>query len=86
MTKHLHITLNMNLDRATEIVDTSQWTVREDSVRDSGTFIMRPCFAIRHKRIIIVSGFNSREQAEASIRDWNTPEARAERVAFVRSL
>jgi len=33
---------------------------------------------------LIVSGFQTREDAEACIRNYNTPEAQAERVAYWR--
>lgn len=71
------IMLNMLLDLATEIIDTSHWTVM-------GTGDEFWIVAKATPTEAIINGIRSREIAERVLRDWNTPERQAKRIAAVR--
>ena len=86
MKDHSNVMLNMALDEATEIVDTSQWTVREDIFLDTCAGGIQSSFSIYSENNLELNGFHTRELAEAYVRDYNTPAAQAERVAIERLI
>ncbi len=78
------ITLNMMLDQATQIVDTSKWIIVAAS---SEFWIVDPAIepTERNNWGTVFSGIATREEAEAIIASYNTPEGQAWRIETVRS-
>jgi hypothetical protein len=77
------IMLNMMLDEATKIVDTSKWTI----VDASGEFwIVDPRIkpTKRNNWGAVFNGIPTRQDAEELILNYNTPEERAWRIKTVR--
>jgi len=78
-----NVTLNIMLDKATEIIDTSQW-----AIRDAGSefWIIDPRIDPTEENnwSCVVSGIPTREEAEAILRDWNTPKQRIWRMEVAR--
>jgi hypothetical protein len=73
------ITLNMMLDQATRIVDTSKWVIVHAS---SEFWIVDP--TEQNNWGAVFSGISTRQEAEAIIRNYNTPEEQAWRMEEVR--
>ncbi len=78
------IALNMMLDQATQIVDTSKWMIVATS---SEFWIVDPRIepTERNNWGTVFSGISSRQEAEEIILNYNTPEGRAWRIETVRS-
>ena len=77
------ITLNMMLDQATRVVDTSKWVVVDAS---SEFWIVDPCIEPTEENNwgAVFNGISTRQEAEAIIRNYNTPEEQAWRMEEVR--
>jgi hypothetical protein len=80
---HSDITLNMMLDQATQIVDTSKWVVVDAS---SEFWIVDPRIEPTEQNNwgAVFNGIPTRQEAEAIIRNYNTPEEQAWRMEEVR--
>jgi hypothetical protein len=83
MVAHQHcdareLSTNVFIEKVTEIVDTSQWTVENFSTAE------RSCFAVHSEDHVVAYAFETREEAGVYTRDFNTPAAQAERVEAVR--
>jgi hypothetical protein len=67
------VTLNMMLDQATRIVDTSKWVIVDAS---SEFWIVDPRIEPTEENNwgAIFNGISTRQEAEAIIRNYNTPE------------
>ena len=77
------ITLNMMLDQATQIVDTSKWIIVDAS---SEFWIVDPRIepTERNNWGAVFNGISTRQEAEALILNYNTPEEQAWRLETVR--
>ena len=77
------ITLNMMLDQATQIVDTSKWIIVDAS---SEFWIVDPSIEPTEQNNwgAVFSGISTRQEAEAIVRNYNTPEEQAWRIEEVR--
>ncbi len=77
------ITLNMMLDQATQIVDTSMWVIVDAS---SEFWIVDPRIepTERNNWGAVFSGISTRQEAEEIILNYNTQEERAWRLERVR--
>jgi hypothetical protein len=77
------ITLNIMLDQATQIVDTSKWTIVDAS---SEFWIVDPKIepTERNNWGAVFNGVSTRQEAEAIILNYNTPEEQAWRIKAVR--
>ena len=77
------ITLNMMLDQATQIVDTSKWVIVDAS---SEFWIVDPRIepTERNNWGAVFNGIPTRQEAEALILNYNTPEEQAWRIETVR--
>jgi hypothetical protein len=80
-----NVTLNIMLDKATEIIDTSQW-----AIRDAGSefWIVDPRIeaTAENNWSCVVGGIPTREEAEAILRDWNTAKQQAWRMETAREV
>jgi hypothetical protein len=81
--RHSDIALNIMLDRATEIVDTTRWIIVDAS---SEFWIVDPRIepTERNNWGAIFNGISTRQEAEAIILNYNTPEEQAWRIESVR--
>jgi hypothetical protein len=77
------ITLNMMLDQATQIVDTSKWVIVDAS---SEFWIVDPRIEPTQQNNwgAVFNGISSRQEAESIILNYNTPEEQAWRMEEVR--
>jgi hypothetical protein len=77
------ITLNMMLDQATQIVDTSKWVIVDAS---SEFWIVDPRIEPTEQNNwgAVFNGISTRQDAEAIILKYNTPEEQAWRMEEVR--
>jgi hypothetical protein len=77
------ITLNMMLDHATRIVDTTKWVIVDAA---SEFWIVDPAIEPTEQNNwgAIFNGIPTRQEAEALIRNYNTPEEQAWRLEEVR--
>jgi hypothetical protein len=77
------ITLNMALDQATQIVDTSKWVIVDAS---SEFWIIDPRIEPTEQNNwgAVFNGISTRQEAEAIILNYNTPEEQAWRIEAVR--
>ena len=77
------ITLNMMLDQATQIVDTSKWIIVDAS---SEFWIVDPSIEPTEQNNwgAVFNGISTRQEAEAIILNYNTPEEQAWRIEEVR--
>jgi hypothetical protein len=80
---HSDITLNMMLDQATQIVDTSKWVIVDAS---SEFWIVDPRVEPTEQNNwgAVFNGISTRQEAEAIIHKYNTPEEQAWRMEEVR--
>jgi hypothetical protein len=80
---HSDITLNMMLDEATQIVDTSKWVIVDAS---SEFWIVDSSIEPTEQNNwgAVFSGISTRQEAEAIILNYNTPEEQAWRIEEVR--
>jgi hypothetical protein len=78
------IRLNMMLDQATQIVDTSKWVIVDAS---SEFWIVDPRIRPTEQNNwgTVFSGISTREEAEAIVLNYNTPKEQAWRIETVRS-
>jgi hypothetical protein len=80
-----NVTLNIMLDQATEIIDTSRWGIEDyggefwiiDRSRGQPTEENNWC--------CVINGISTRGEAEAILRDWNTPKEQAWRMEASRA-
>ncbi len=77
------VMLNMMLDQATRVVDTSMWVIVDAS---SEFWIVDPRIEPTEQNNwgAVFNGISTRQEAEAIIRNYNTPEEQAWRMEEVR--
>jgi hypothetical protein len=77
------ITLNIMLDQATQVVDTSKWVIVDAS---SEFWIVDPRIEPTEENNwgAVFNGISTRQEAEAIILNYNTPGEQAWRVEAVR--
>jgi hypothetical protein len=80
---HSDITLNMMLDQATQIVDTSKWVIVDASCE---FWIVDPRIEPIEQNNwgAVFNGISTRQDAETIILEYNTPEQQAWRMEEVR--
>jgi hypothetical protein len=77
------IRLNMMLDQATRIVDTSKWVIVDASI-EFWIVDQRTEPTEENNWGAVFNGISTRQEAEAIIRNYNTPEEQAWRMEEVR--
>ena len=80
---HSDVMLNMMLDQATQIVDTSKWVIVDAS---SEFWIIDPRIEPTEQNNwgAVFNGISTRQDAETIILEYNTPEQQAWRMGEVR--